>query len=97
MTNFTVITTFPHFQEYHRNREKIKSSLYGFGGKSYKPLVETRTVHFARPKAPSRHERIFTNSAAITRIGNAPNNVNPVGGGGELRARGGDLINFKIF
>ena len=40
------------------------------GGKSYKPLVETRTVHFARPKAPSRRERIFTNAAAITRIGN---------------------------
>ena len=29
---------------------------------------------------------------------NAPINVNPVwGGGGEVRARGGDLTNFKIF
>ena len=27
---------------------------------------------------------------------NAPINVNPVGGGG-VRARGGDLTNFKIF
>ena len=24
-------------------------------------------------------------------------NVNPVGGGGGVRARGGDLTNFKIF
>ena len=50
--------------------EKIKSSLSGFGGKPHKPLVETRTVHFARRKAPSRRKRIFTNTAAITRIGN---------------------------
>ena len=28
---------------------------------------------------------------------NAPINVNPVGGGGGVRARGGDLTNFKIF
>ena len=30
---------------------------------------------------------------------NAPINVNPVGGGGggEVRAKGGDLTNFKIF
>ena len=27
---------------------------------------------------------------------NAPINVNP-GGGGEVRARGGDLTNFEIF
>ena len=27
----------------------------------------------------------------------APINVNPVGGGGGVRARGGDLTNFKIF
>ena len=30
-------------------------------------------------------------------ITNAPINVNPVGGGGEVRAKGGDLTNFKIF
>ena len=29
--------------------------------------------------------------------GNAPINVNPVGGGGGVQARGGDLTNFKIF
>ena len=28
---------------------------------------------------------------------NAPIKVNPVGGGGGMRARGGDLTNFKIF
>ena len=28
---------------------------------------------------------------------NAPIKVNPVGGGGGVRARGGDLTNFKIF
>ena len=28
---------------------------------------------------------------------NAPINVNPVGGGEGVRARGGDLTNFKIF
>ena len=60
---------FPIFRNITEIAKKIKSSLYGFGVKSYKPLVETRTVHFARPKAPSRSERIFTNSAAITRIG----------------------------
>ena len=27
----------------------------------------------------------------------APINVNPVGGGREVQARGGDLTNFKIF
>ena len=27
----------------------------------------------------------------------APIKVNPVGGGGGVRARGGDLTNFKIF
>ena len=27
----------------------------------------------------------------------APINVNPVGGGGGVRARGGDFTNFKIF
>ena len=26
-----------------------------------------------------------------------PINVNPVGGGGGMRARGGDLTNFKFF
>ena len=30
-------------------------------------------------------------------ITNAPINVNPVGGGGGVRAKGGDLTNFKIF
>ena len=36
-------------------------------------------------------------SAALTvSFANAPINVNPVGGGG-VRARGGDLTNFKIF
>ena len=30
-------------------------------------------------------------------VTNAPINVNPVGGGGGVWARGGDLTNFKIF
>ena len=29
--------------------------------------------------------------------GNAPINVNPLGGGRGVRARGGDFTNFKIF
>ena len=36
----------------------------------------------------------------MTCLCNAPINVNPVGGGGVrggVRARGGDLTNFKIF
>ena len=32
-----------------------------------------------------------------TTYSNAPINVNPVGGGGGVRARGGDLTNFKNF
>ena len=36
---------------------------------------------------PVSHENLFY----------APINVNPLGGGGEVRARGGDLTNFKIF
>ena len=45
--------------------------------------------------------RLFTCPTLATanfKIGeyNAPINVNPVGGGG-VRARGGDLTNFKIF
>ena len=88
-----------------KSQKKIKSSLYGLGGKSYKPLVETRTLHFARPKVPSRRERIFTNSAAITRIGNciiysfAPWNttwhcfypINP-----KVRAKMADIVN-KVY
>ena len=46
--------------------------------------------------APEHVCNIFFSKISI--ITYAPINVNPVGGGGGgMRARGGDLTNFKIF
>ena len=40
----------------------------------------------------------FVKRSTCSKSSNAPINVNPVGGGGGgVRARGGDLTNFNIF
>ena len=52
---------------------------------------------FTYQAMPTMTPPLFSNPFQLTHY-YAPINVNPVGGGGGgVRARGGDLTNFKIF